>query len=101
MRGYIGLVRNKVSEHRYESVEVCHSWNSDHVMGRITLFEVTRHSDHHHSPHKSYQTLRSVEGAPHLPTGYPGMILLSLFRTLFIAIMNKKIDILPHIVNKV
>ena len=98
---HYGLVRNKVSEHRYESVEVYHSWNSDHVMGRIILFEVTRHSDHHHSPHKSYQTLRSAEGAPHLPTGYPGMIVLSLFCPLFIAIMNKKIDTLPHIVNKV
>jgi hypothetical protein len=45
--------------------------------------------------------LRSAEGAPHLPTGYPGMIVLSLFCPLFIAIMNKKIDTLPHIVNKV
>jgi len=71
------------------------------VMGRAILFEVTRHSDHHHSPHKVYPTLNSPDGAPHLPTGYPGMIVLSLFCPLFIAIMNKKLDSLPHIVNKV
>ena len=98
---HYGLVRAKVSEHRFEDVEVYHSWNSDHVMGRSILLEVTRHSDHHHSPHKVYPTLNSPDGAPHLPTGYPGMIVLSLFCPLFIAIMNKKLDTLPHIVNKV
>jgi len=98
---HYGLVRAKVSGHRYENVEVYHSWNSDHLMGRSILLEVTRHSDHHHSPHKSYPTLNSPKGAPHLPTGYPGMIVLSLFCPLFIAIMDKKLETLPHIVNKV
>ena len=98
---HYGLVRAKVSEHRFEDVEIYHSWNSDHLMGRAILFEVTRHSDHHHSPHKAYPTLNSPDGSPQLPTGYPGMIVLSLFCPLFIAIMNIKLDTLPHIVNKV
>jgi alkane 1-monooxygenase len=36
-----------------------------------------------------------------LITLIPGMIVLSLFCPLFIAIMNHKLDTLPHIVNKV
>ena len=53
---HYGLERNKVNEHRYERVMPHHSWNSDHPLGRLMLFELTRHSDHHHQPAKPYQT---------------------------------------------
>ena len=41
---HYGLERNKVNEHRYERVMPHHSWNSDHPLGRLMLFELTRHS---------------------------------------------------------
>ena len=69
-----------------------HSWNSDHPLGRLMLFELTRHSDHHHQPAKPYQTLNSIQEAPQLPTGYPGMMLLSLIPPLYFAVMNPKVD---------
>ena len=89
---HYGLVRDKVSEHRYERVMPHHSWNSDHPLGRLILFELTRHSDHHHQPAKPYQTLDSVQDAPQLPTGYPGMMLLSLVPPLYFAVMNPRVD---------
>ncbi|PCJ82280.1 MAG: alkane 1-monooxygenase [Bacteroidetes bacterium] len=89
---HYGLVRQKVSEHRFEKVEIHHSWNSDHAMGRIILFELTRHSDHHFAPNKPYPTLNSSEGSPQLPLGYPGMILLSLVCPIFIKVMDIKLD---------
>lgn len=89
---HYGLTRNKVSEFRYEKVNPTHSWNADYVLGRAILFELTRHSDHHETPSKPFQILESPGGTPELPTGYPGMILLSLVPPLFFAVMNKRLD---------
>ncbi len=85
---HYGLKREKVSENRYEDVRPKHSWNSNHLVGRVMLFELTRHSDHHANPHKKYQILENHKENPQLPGGYPGMMLLSMFPPLFFWIMN-------------
>ena len=87
---HYGLERRKVSEYRYENARPVHSWNSDHVIGRMVLFELTRHSDHHAHPHKKYQTLDHYDESPQLPTGYPGMMLLSAVPPLWFWVMNKR-----------
>lgn len=91
---HYGLLRSKVNERRYENVQVWHSWNSDHVVGRLMLFELTRHSDHHFNAQKKYQTLDSLEEAPQMPLGYPGMMVISLIPPLWFAIMNKQFTLL-------
>jgi alkane 1-monooxygenase len=88
---HYGLYRNKLNEFRYEDVEPEHSWNSDHALGRLVLFELTRHSDHHYEPSKHYQLLDSMKGASQLPAGYPAMMLLSLFPPLWFGIMNARL----------
>ena len=88
---HYGLARKKVSDNRYERVEPIHSWNSNHIVGRVMLFELSRHSDHHYKPAKKYQTLVHHEESPQMPTGYPGMMLLSLFPPAWFAIMNRRI----------
>jgi alkane 1-monooxygenase len=88
---HYGLFRRKVNEFRFEDVEPEHSWNSDHALGRLVLFELTRHSDHHWEPSKHYQTLDSMPGASQLPAGYPAMMLLALFPPLWFRIMNRRL----------
>ena len=88
---HYGLYRNKVSEFRYEDVEPMHSWNSDHVLGRLVLFELTRHSDHHYEPAKHYQLLDSMNGASQLPAGYPAMMLLSMFPPAWFRVMHPRL----------
>lgn len=88
---HYGLSRKKINEHRYEDVNPIHSWNSDHVMGRLMLFELTRHSDHHYDPSKPYQILDSMPTSSQLPTGYPGMMLLSMVPPLWFRIMNPRL----------
>lgn len=88
---HYGLTRKKISESRYEPVGASHSWNSDHEIGRIVLYELVRHSDHHVKTNRKYQSLRSLENAPQLPAGYPGSIILSLLPPLWFKIMNKRI----------
>jgi alkane 1-monooxygenase len=73
-----------------------HSWNSNHILGRIMLFELSRHSDHHYQASRKYQILRHHNDAPQLPTGYPGSMLLSLIPPLWFYVMNRKIRALDQ-----
>ena len=86
---HYGLRRKTLKNGRYERVKPFHSWNSDHLIGRVLLFELTRHSDHHHSGSKSYQVLDSKEDSPILPFGYPMMLILSYLPFIFIPLMRK------------
>ena len=89
---HYGLLRKKESNGRYERVKPHHSWNSNHTIGRIVLYELTRHSDHHFKSSKKYQVLESIEDCPHLPYGYPTSILLSLIPPIWFKIMNPLVE---------
>lgn len=88
---HYGLSRNKVNSGRYERINEIHSWNSNHVLGRMMLYELTRHSDHHHRAHKKYQLLEYHKSSPQMPYGYPTSLVLSLIPPLWFSIMNKRI----------
>lgn len=89
---HYGLLRKKNKHGRYERVKRTHSWNSDHVVGKIMLFNLSRHSDHHYNGSKHYQLLKSLPESPQMPTGYPGMMLVALFPPLWFKLMNKKLQ---------
>jgi alkane 1-monooxygenase len=89
---HYGLQRAKKGISVYERVMPHHSWNSDHPIGRLLLFELSRHSDHHYQANRKYQVLRFHEESPQMPTGYPGMMLLALFPPLWFKVMNPKVD---------
>jgi alkane 1-monooxygenase len=88
---HYGLVRKIIQTGEYERVQHKHSWNSDHVIGRILLFELSRHSDHHYRSSKKYPVLDSMPQSPQMPTGYPGMMVFSLFTPLWFLYMHKKL----------
>ena len=89
---HYGLIRKQNQYGNYEVVKRHHSWNSNHILGRAILFELSRHSEHHYKPDLHYQYLDSKAGAPTMPTGYPGMMLLSIVPPLFFKIMNPKVE---------
>ncbi len=88
---HYGLSRKKNDSGRYERVREIHSWNSNHLLGRILLFELTRHSDHHYRASKKYQLLDHHDKSPQLPFGYPTSMVLSLFPPLWFMLMNKRV----------
>lgn len=90
---HYGLKRNLLPSGRYERVSEKHSWNSNHVLGRIVLYELTRHSDHHFKSQKKYQILEYHDVSPQMPFGYPTSIVISFFPPLWFAIMNKRIPL--------
>ena len=91
---HYGLLREKDDKGHYKPVQPYHSWNSNHVFGRLMMFNLSRHSDHHYRSSKKYQILNHHDDAPQLPTGYPGMMILSLLPPLWFRIMNPKLKAL-------
>ncbi len=89
---HYGLRRKKIDGAYYDKVMPVHSWNSDHPIGRIMLFELTRHSDHHYMTSRKYQILRHFDNSPQMPTGYAAMMLMAFFPPLWFAVMNKEIE---------
>ena len=89
---HYGLQRKQLPSGGYERVRPIHSWNSNHEVGRIMLYELTRHSDHHYIASKKYQVLDHHEEAPQLPFGYPAAMLTALIPPLWFGIMNKRVE---------
>ena len=88
---HYGLLRLKTQSGRYERVREIHSWNSNHVVGRIVLYELTRHSDHHYKSSKKYQLLECHDESPQMPFGYPTSMVIAFLPPLWFSIMNKRI----------
>lgn len=91
---HYGLRRRMLPSGRPEPVTPAHSWNSNHEMGRIFLYELTRHSDHHYKATRKYQILRHLDESPQLPFGYPTSVLLALAPPLWFRVMNRRVKAL-------
>jgi alkane 1-monooxygenase len=89
---HYGLTRKRRENGSFERTLPIHSWNSNHPLGRLLLLELSRHSDHHFMASRKYQILRYFEESPQMPTGYPGMMLLSLFPPFWFKVMHNQIN---------
>ena len=88
---HYGLLRQRRDNGRYEPCQPYHSWNSNHVMSNLILFNLQRHSDHHANPTRRYQSLRAYEDLPELPSGYPLMFAIALLPPLWFALMDPRV----------
>jgi len=88
---HYGLVRQKSESGRYERCRPEHSWNSNHIVTNVLLYQLQRHSDHHANPTRRYQALREFSEAPQLPSGYAGMVLLAYFPPLWRKVMDPRV----------
>ena len=84
---HYGLVRKERTK-----VYPRHSWNSNHFISNIVLYNLSRHSHHHEKAYVEFWDLESYEGAPEMPYGYLTMIYLALlFPWIYHRIMAKKL----------
>jgi alkane 1-monooxygenase len=88
---HYGLLRQKTASGRYERPQPRHSWNSNHVLSNILIYQLQRHSDHHAHPTRRYQSLRHFDEAPQLPSGYFGMFLVAFFPPLWFRVMDPRV----------
>ncbi|MGB5211946.1 MAG: alkane 1-monooxygenase [Gammaproteobacteria bacterium] len=88
---HYGLLRQKTADGGYERPRPEHSWNSNHVLSNILLYQLQRHSDHHAHAARRYQALRHFDEAPQLPSGYFGMYLLAYLPPLWFRVMDPRV----------
>ena len=85
---HYGIQRLKTAHGNYENCLPHHSWNSNHLVSNLVLFQLQRHSDHHAYPGRSYQSLRDFPELPRLPSGYFGMFFLAYLPPLWFRVMD-------------
>ena len=74
-----------------ERVNETHSWQSDKLVSRFMLIDLSRHSDHHFHASKPFNQLISHTESPVLPGGYASMLLPALIPPLWFMLVNKRI----------
>lgn len=86
---HYGLLRQKDPKTgRYERCSPAHSWNSNHIVTNLVLYQLQRHSDHHANPTRRFQALRHFDESPQLPSGYASMLLVAYFPPLWFRQMD-------------
>ena len=90
---HYGLQRKKDKQKPsvYEPVKAEDSWDSPNRVSNWLLINLPRHSDHHMSVAKRYQSLELLPHAPHLPGGYGAMFLLALVPPLWFRVMDPRV----------
>lgn len=88
---HYGLLRQKDNNGKYERTQPEHSWNSNHIVTNLFLYQLQRHSDHHAHPQRSYQALRHFEKAPQLPGGYASMLVPAYVPQWWYETMDKRV----------
>jgi Fatty acid desaturase. len=88
---HYGLLRQTLPNGRFERVDPRHSWNNNHIVTNLFLYQLQRHSDHHANPTRRYQALRHFEQSPQLPAGYATMIVLAYVTPLWRRVMDKRV----------
>lgn len=89
---HYGLARKEISPGKFERVAAAHAWSKEKTNDGFNLFQLENHADHHMHPSHSYEQLTRHKESPTLPTGYSGMIMLSLLPPAWFNIMNKRIS---------
>jgi len=88
---HYGLCRQRGDNGHYERCQPKHSWNSNHIVTNLMLYQLQRHSDHHANPTRPYQALRHFDESPQLPSGYASMVLLAYMTPIWFAVMNPRV----------
>lgn len=83
---HYGLIRKD-----NERVNEKHSWQSDKLISRFMLIDLSRHSDHHFHASKPFNKLLSYPESPVLPGGYASMLFPALIPPLWFKLVNNRV----------
>ena len=88
---HYGLHRPETAPGKYGPVMEWHSWNANHRMSNLWMFNLQRHADHHAHAARPYYLLRAVTDGPQLPHGYPAMVLMAFGPPLWRKAMDHRV----------
>lgn len=91
---HYGLTRQKLPNGRYERVLPQHSWNTSLRVSNWAMWNVQRHSDHHHKAIRAFPLLQHFDEtiAPQLPFNYVLMIMQALIPPLWFRRIDPLVD---------
>lgn len=89
---HYGLQRALLANGRYERVTPRHSWNANHLLTNLFLFQLQRHSDHHANGARRYQALRHFDDSPQLPFGYATAVVAALLPPVWFFVMHRRLE---------
>lgn len=72
-------------------ISIADSWQTNKLVSRFFLIDLSRHADHHFHANKPYHTLQSHDQSPSLPGGYASLIIPALIPPLWFQLVNKRI----------
>jgi alkane 1-monooxygenase len=90
---HYGLLRHEIIPGQHERMSAHHAWNTSNQISGFSLFQLENHADHHLHPSHKYEELHPLDESPQYPTGYSGMMLLTLIPPLWFKIIHQKISI--------
>lgn len=86
-----GLQRRVGADGRPERMAAPHIWDCRNAASDLMLFNLPRHAHHHIEPWHGADDLRHTAASPQMPTGYAGMVLLTLVPPLFRRVMEPRL----------
>lgn len=89
---HYGLRRKIHSNGKFEKVNAQHAWNSNHLLSRLFLYELSLHPDHHQRADKKYQILEHTADSPQMPQGYPFMIIAAFFPSFYFRMVQPELE---------
>ncbi|XGU19347.1 alkane 1-monooxygenase [Rhodococcus sp. 3Y1] len=87
---HYGLLRARRQDGSFVKARPEDSWNSDHLLSNLFLYQLQRHSDHHANPRLRYQSAQRST-APQLPAGYAVMIVCAAVPPLWRRMMDHRV----------
>lgn len=86
-----GLRRRATAEGKAERMGPGHIWDCRNAVSDLMLFNLPRHASHHLEPWRHAGELQHTAQAPQMPTGYAGMVLLTLVPPLYRRVMAPRL----------
>ncbi len=90
---HYGLLRKNNADGTLGPVHAGLSWDAEQPLGRIFLYELTRHADHHTHAGIPYQDLKAHSQSPKLAVGYPASIVLALIPGWWFNVMDRRLTL--------
>ncbi len=69
-----------------------HSWDSNKLVSRFVLVDLSRHADHHYYASKPYHTLNAYSQGNKLPAGYAGLFFIAAIPPLWYKVIHPRIS---------
>lgn len=91
-----GLQRRVQADGRPQRLTAAHVWDCRNAVSDLMLFNLPRHAHHHTEPWHHADALRHTAASPQMPTGYAGMVLLTLVPPLFRRVMEPRLTQYAH-----